>query len=148
MGRTLIAAVVIAMMAGPAAAAMSSGTDDPPAASLGDVKRYVEREQYDRAIKKAEQFLASNPRSADAYNYIGYAHRKLGDFAAAAKAYDRALTIDANHVGVHEYYGELQIALGDMAKAEAHLAALTRICGDCAEREELAGHIAKAKTGG
>lgn len=147
MRRILLAAGLAVSMAAPVvAAAMSSGSD--MSASIGDVKRYVEKGQYERAISKAREVLDNNPKSADAYNYIGYSERKLGDLSAAAKAYDRALAIDKNHVGVHEYYGELHLQRGDKAKAEMHLAELTRICGDCTEQQTLAKKIAEAKVGG
>ncbi len=147
MRRILLTAGLAVIMATPTAV-YAAGSSSSSSASIGDVKRYVEKEEYGRAIHKAEEYLGDNPRSADAYNYIGYSQRKLGKTDAAKTAYERALSIDANHVGAHEYYGELQITLGDMAEADKHLAALTRICGDCAEQKDLAQKIAKAKAGG
>ena len=147
MRRIFLAAGLAALMAAPTVA-IAMGQNSDMDVNIGDVKRYVEKEQYDRAISKAKDYLDKNPESADAYNYIGYSERKLGNNTAAAAAYDKALAIDANHVGAHEYYGELQITLGDMTKAEAHLAALTRICGDCVEQQTLAKKLAQAKAGG
>ena len=146
--RAIILAAAIAVMAANPTIAVAAGSGSDMSVNIGDVKRYVEREQYGRAIDKAQDYLSSNPRSADAYNYIGYSERKLGNFEKAAKAYDRALAIDKNHVGAHEYYGELQLTLGNIPKAETHLAALTQICGTCAEQQDLAGKVAKAKAGG
>lgn len=147
MRRILLAAGMAAMLAAPTASyAASSGSD--MSVSIGDVKRYVDRGDYSRAIRKAKDYLGSNPRSADAYNYIGYSQRQLGKYDEARAAYDRALKIDANHIGAHEYYGELEIKLGNMAEAEKHLAELTRICGSCSEQKELSTKLAQAKAGG
>lgn len=147
MRRILLAAAAAAFLAAPGAA-IAAGSSTSANVNIGDIKRYVEKGDYDRAARKAQEYLGSNPRSADAYNYLGYSKRKLGDYAAAQKAYDRALKLDANHVGAHEYYGELHIKLGDMAAAELHLAELTRICGDCEEQKELSTRLAEAKAGG
>lgn len=147
MRKILLAAGMAVLMAAPGVA-MAAGSATTANVNIGDIKRYVQQEQYERAISKAKEYLASNPRSADAYNYMGFSERKLGNYDDAKKAYQRALKIDANHVGAHEYYGELRITLGDLDGAETHLAALTRICGNCAEQQELAEKFAKAKTSG
>lgn len=146
MRRTFLAAGLALALTAPAIgyAAMNNTGD----ANIGDVKRLVEKGAYKEAAAKAEDVLGGDPRSADAYNYLGYSHRKLGNLDKARAAYDRALKIDPNHVGAHEYYGELQIELGNLPAAEKHLVELTRICGDCAERKELAGKIVEAKAGG
>lgn len=147
MRRILLAAGMAAILAMPGAgiAAPSNTAAD---VNIGDIKRYVDKGDYDRAVKKAKQYLRKNPRSADAYNYLGYSKRQMGEYDDAREAYDRALKIDANHVGAHEYYGELHIKLGDMASAEKHLAELIRICGNCDEQQELASKLAEAKAGG
>lgn len=147
MRRILLAAGMAATLAMPGAgiAAPSNTSTD---VNIGDIKRFVEKGDYDRAVKKARQYLRMNPRSADAYNYLGYSKRQMGEYEDAREAYDRALKIDANHVGAHEYYGELHIKLGDMVSAEKHLAELVRICGNCDEQQELASKLAEAKAGG
>ncbi len=148
MNRIVLAAGLAAMLAAPLAGAYAMSSSSSADVSIGDVKREVDKENYDDAIMKAEMYLKDNPRSADAYNYIGYSHRQQGDYEAARKAYDRALQIDPYHVGVHEYYGELHIKLGDLAKAETHLAELSRICGTCLEQRTLNEKIAQARAGG
>lgn len=148
MKRMLLTVGLAVLLAAPGLGASAMSSSDSADVSIGDVKRKVEMGDYKGAIMQARNYLKGNPRSADAYNYIGFSERKLGEYDKARKAYDRALKIDANHVGAHEYYGELMITLGDTAAAEKHLAELTRICGNCAEQQELAGKLAKAKTGG
>lgn len=147
MRRVILAAGMAAMLAAPVSvyAAGSSTSSD---VSIGDVKRYVDRGDYSKAISKAKEYLEENSRSADAYNYIGYSYRQMGDNGQARTAYDKALSIDPSHVGAHEYYGELEIKVGNMAAAEMHLAKLTQICGSCEEQQMLAGKVARAKVGG
>ena len=146
--RKIVLAASVALMTAAPMAVIAAGSNTSASVSIGDIERYVKAEKYDRAISKAKEFLRTNPRSADAYNYLGYSERKLGNYADAKKAYERALKIDGDHVGAHEYYGELHITMGDIPSAEAHLAALTRICGNCAEQQELAAKVAKAKASG
>lgn len=147
MRRIILAAGMAAMLAAPVTA-IAAGSSTESNVSIGDVKRSVDRGDYRKAISKAQEYLQENSRSADAYNYIGYSHRQLGETGDARAAYDRALSIDPNHVGAHEYYGELEIKVGNMAAAEAHLGKLTMICGSCAEQKMLSGKIAQAKAGG
>ena len=54
-------------MAAPTAV-YAAGSRSSSNASIGDVQRYVEQEENGRAIRKAEEYLEDNPRSADAYN--------------------------------------------------------------------------------
>lgn len=147
MRRIILAAGVAAMLAAPVTA-YAAGSSTSSDVTIGDVKRSVDRGDYRKAISKAREYLEENSSSADAYNYIGYSHRKLGEMRDARAAYDRALRIDPNHVGAHEYYGELEIKVGNMAAAESHLGKLTMICGSCEEQQMLAGKIAQAKAGG
>ena len=144
----IAAAFVAATLAAPGAVLAAGSMSDSSDVTIGDVKRLVERGSYSSAISKAEEYLQTNPRSADAYNYIGYSNRKLARYDRAKSAYDRALAIDPSHVGAHEYYGELHITLGDLDGAKKHLADLTRICGNCAEQQELSAKVAKAQAGG
>jgi Tfp pilus assembly protein PilF len=147
MRRVLLAAGMAAILAAPVTA-YAAGSSTESNVTIGDVKRSVDRGDYRKAISKAKEYLEENSRSADAYNYIGYSYRQMGDNGQARSAYDKALSIDPSHVGAHEYYGELEIKVGNMGAAEAHLAKLTQICGSCEEQKMLAGKIARAKAGG
>ena len=67
-------------------------------------------------------------RNADAYNLLGFSHRKLGDFRKAMAFYAEALRIDPSHKGAHEYIGEAYLETGNLSKAKEHLAKLDKIC--------------------
>jgi tetratricopeptide (TPR) repeat protein len=89
--------------------------------------------------------------SADWNNLMGYSHRKAKkpDHAVAERYYGEALRIDPRHRGALEYSGELYLALGDLAKAEARLAALNQVCAQpCAEQATLKQAIAAFKANG
>jgi lipoprotein NlpI len=52
--------------------------------------------------------------------------------------YQRALAIDPNHKGVHEYLGELYLQMHDMASAQKEQTTLASLCpSGCDERETL-----------
>jgi len=76
-------------------------------------------------LRKAE---ARNPDHADVQNYLGYAHRNVGQFDSAFRHYRRAIELEPRHRGAHEYIGEAYLMVGDVPSAEKHLAALRAIC--------------------
>ena len=70
--------------------------------------------------------------------YLGFTHRKLGEFDRAEDYYRQALGVAPDHRGALEYYGELKVERGDLAGARANLARLEAICRfGCYEAEEL-----------
>lgn len=75
----------------------------------------------------------------DVANYVGYAHRKMGDFADAKIWYEKALAADPRHVRTWSYYGMLQMAQARPDLALAYLDKVEAICGNkaCKEYREL-----------
>lgn len=111
--------------------------------------RAVEAKDYRGAIALLNKVIEKNPRHPDALNYLGYSHRKLGDYARGVTYYKKALSLDANHKGANEYLGQAYVELGNIAGAEAQLASLERICGvDCEEYWSLRKAIKEAKARG
>ena len=47
--------------------------------------------RYDEAIGLLNDVVKASPDNADAYNMLGYSHRKKGDYANSFKFYERAL---------------------------------------------------------
>jgi tetratricopeptide (TPR) repeat protein len=83
---------------------------------------------------------------ADAFNQLGYAHRKLNKLPEARAHYAKALEINPDHRGALEYQGELFLMLDDLKSAEANLARLDKLCFfGCAEYSELKKAIAEYK---
>ena len=126
--------------------APSSPKDQARESAFDQAVYFIKGEKYDEAIPLLKQVVADNPKDADAWNYLGYASRKLGRKEDAMGYYQKALAIDPKHKGAHEYLGELYLQLDDLPKAEAELATLKTLCpGGCEEVEELEANIADYK---
>ncbi|HTK12606.1 MAG TPA: tetratricopeptide repeat protein [Xanthobacteraceae bacterium] len=71
--------------------------------------------------------------------YIGFAHRKMGDYDAAKRWYDKALAADPKHIRTMEYYGEWQVERGNLEEAKVFLTRIETICGnrECEEYKDL-----------
>ena len=127
----------------------NSNDDDDSGASSSDqyveAQRKVQAMDYDGAIPLLEAVLKKEPGNADALNYLGYSHRKLGDTTKALAYYLQALANEPEHVGANEYLGELYLEMGNLPKAEERLAVLQSVCSGCMEEAELAEKIAAFK---
>jgi Flp pilus assembly protein TadD len=115
-----------------AAAVGGGGSDDAPAQAAATewqaAKKAIQAKDYDAAVPLLRQVVAKEPKNADAYNYLGYAHVRAGKNEAALGYYRQALAIKPNHRGANEYLGELHLKMGDLAAAEARLAKLDEVC--------------------
>jgi tetratricopeptide (TPR) repeat protein len=115
------------------------------APSLQDIKRTIDKHDYSSAIRSLRTYLKSDPKSADAYNYLGFSYRKSGHLPEAFKAYDKALALDPKHLGAHEYLGEAYLMNKEPDKARLELAKLKGICGNCEEYRDLEQAIKAGK---
>jgi tetratricopeptide (TPR) repeat protein len=125
--------------AAPAAAA--------PADPLASARGLIGQQRWADAITELKRInLAGN---ADWNNLMGYSHRKAKtpDLAAAERYYDAALRLDPRHRGALEYSGELFLQKGEPARAEARLATLTQVCGQCEEQAQRQRAIAAYRSG-
>lgn len=105
---------------------------------LAEARRHNRAGEHAAALAKLETAALSWPDNADIENERGFALRKLGRLDEALAHYDRALRLDPQHRGAHEYLGELHLQRGDEDLARALLANLERLCPDgCEERAEL-----------
>ena len=135
------------------ALAAGSSTSSSDAASQADRrnlergKQAIEAQDWERAANFLERAADSDPRNADVFNLLAYSYRHLDRLDDAFANYGRALDLDPRHLGAHEYIGEAYLLVGDLAKAEEHLATLTEICASCEETEELAEAIEQFKEG-
>ena len=143
--RLAAAAIAAALVLAPAAVHAAGGSDGPssPSATTKDspyatAEKAVQAKDYIRAVAILEEVVRDDPKHADAWNYLGYGHRQLGDFETALASYMRALELKPDHRGAHEYLGELYLQMGKLEKAEEHLARLDKICFfSCQEYSEL-----------
>lgn len=136
----LYAMVLSSGMVSGLAHAVDSPTRNPPEEdrAIRESRRAVKNSQWERAVVMLQPYLRANPRDADGHNLLGFSLRKLGRYAESEAAYDRALAIDPDHLGAHEYRGELMLVIGRRDKASFHLQALERLCGtQCEEYLDL-----------
>ena len=90
---------------------------------------------YLKAYDKFEKAYAKNKKSADILNYLGYTLRKTGSLEKAEKFYLEGLRLDAGHLGINEYLGELYVQTGRIELAKERLQVLNGC--KCEEYEEL-----------
>lgn len=142
----LVALTLTVQMVFAAGSSSSSKRPPPPPSDYNTAVKAVRSGDYATAIRLLEKVVTRNARNADAYNYLGFSHRKLGNFDKAFGFYRRALAIDPEHKGAHEYIGETYLAVNDVAKAKEHLAKLDKICWlGCDEYDDLKKAIAQYK---
>ncbi|MFN0043221.1 MAG: tetratricopeptide repeat protein [Alphaproteobacteria bacterium] len=144
-----LGALLVAVCSGPERA-WAMGSDPAAGAAKGSpdytkAEKAVKDKDFKGAIALFEKIIATEPRNANALNYLGYSHRNLGEREKALGYYKRALDIEPNHLGANEYLGELYLQMGDLAAAEERLKVLDRACRNCEEKRDLAEKIEKHK---
>ena len=105
-------------------------------------KKFEKKNKIDKAqkhYKKAIGYLLKHnkefPADPNTLNYLGFAHRKIGDYENAEIYYSMGLELDPKHVGINEYMGELFVVTNRLDKAKERLAVL-KDC-NCKEYKEL-----------
>lgn len=112
--------------------------------------KLIEAGDFASAKPLLEKVVQADPTNADAYNYLGYSLRKLGDRDQALSNYMQALQIAPEHLGANEYLGELYLEMSQIDKAKERLKVLDKACFfGCEEYRELKEKIAayEAKAG-
>ena len=118
----------------------------PRDTELEKAKTAIARKDWAAAQAVLEPYTATNPRSADGFNLLGYSLRNLKKYDESLVAYKQALTLDPKHKGAHEYIGIAYIQMGQLDKAKDHLASLDKICPfSCEEYRDLKKAIAQAQ---
>jgi Flp pilus assembly protein TadD len=112
-------------------------TQSDSSPSLREIKKTIDKHHYSDAIPLLKNYLQKDPRSADAYNYLGFSYRKSGHLPEAFDSYGKALALDPKHLGAHEYLGEAYLMNKEPEKARTELATLKGICGNCEEFRDL-----------
>jgi len=119
------------LAAGPAVAVTGFDAEPPPAAAddpYGAGVAAFEREDWQGVLDHMSLAIEARPWQDNAYNLMGFAYRKLGDYPAALTAYDRALTLNPHNRGALEYLGEAYLELDRPDDAKATLERLAAAC--------------------
>ncbi len=121
------------------AAAVAAGGDDPPkSVEMEKAKALIDNNDFEPAVLLLKAALAKAPNNADAWNLMGYAHRKLGQVDQALGFYQKALSLNAEHRGALEYLGELYLQTGRPKQAKEMLKRLDDACFfGCEEYDDL-----------
>ena len=140
LSKSLLAVLLsVALAASAYAAGSSSSSKRPSQPSTFDLgEKAVKAKDFERALSLLKKVVRSDPGNADAWNYIGFSHRKLDQLDRALPAYQKALAIDPDHRGANEYLGELYLKTGNLEKARERLKKLDAICTfGCGEYDAL-----------
>lgn len=140
-------------------------SNDPPSCPKGEVRNSStgacepqrssslpdrDRTRYAYALAKAGRYQEAlavldtlrDPNTREAWNYRGYATRKLGRTDEGIGYYLKAVALDPKYTLVHEYLGEAYIIKGRVDLARQQLGAIEALCGqECEEYRDLAGAI-------
>lgn len=114
----------------------------PAVMTLDAAQQKIDASDYRGAIPILTAVVQKDPNNADALNLMGYSLRKTGQPDLALQYYDKALSLNPNHLGANEYLGELYVEQGQMDKAKERLAVLQAACGNCAQAQDLRKAIA------
>jgi tetratricopeptide (TPR) repeat protein len=123
------------------AAGGASRVSEKPAEFL-QAQKAIKTEKYQEAIPLLEGVLKKTPKDADTLNYLGYSHRKLGQFEVSENYYGRAIEADPKHRAAHEYLGELFLQTDRPEEAKKMLDRLDDLCfWGCGEYDDLKAAI-------
>jgi tetratricopeptide (TPR) repeat protein len=81
---------------------------------------------YEKALKSFTRAAQRMPNMHDAWNYIGYTQRHLGDYKASLAAYSKALELKPNFPEAIEYRGEAFLGLNAIDDAKQAYMSLYR----------------------
>lgn len=134
--------VLVALWIGTAAKNVDDwGTSDP---NFAKARTAVEEGRFQLALQYLKRAESLDPDNADIHNLIGFSYRNIGNVDLAFIHYRKALELDSQHVGAHEYLDELYLLQDEPSLAQEHLTAIENspaCAGGCEEFEELKSAI-------
>ena len=84
--------------------------------------------------------VGADPKMYEAWNYLGFANRHLGNYEDALGAYAKALDINPNYPNAIEYRGEAYLGLNQIEEAKGAYMALFRDSRPLADELMVAMH--------
>ena len=127
---TALAAAFLATAMLSPAGAVDVPHRNPPAEekAVRQAREAIAERSWLRAAELLQAHVRAYPDDADAHNLLGYSLRQLERYELSQAAYERALAIEPEHLGAHEYLGQLMLTLGRRDRALHHLSTLERLC--------------------
>jgi tetratricopeptide (TPR) repeat protein len=81
---------------------------------------------YRESLASFIDAVGAQPKMYEAWNYLGFANRHLGNYDDALSAYAKALEINPNYPDAIEYRGEAYLGLNQIEEAKGAYMALFR----------------------
>jgi tetratricopeptide (TPR) repeat protein len=75
-------------------------------------------QNYSKALEQFIDAVSQQPKMYQAWNYIGFANRHLGNYDAALPAYAKALELNPGYPDAIEYRGEAYLGLNRIDEAK------------------------------
>jgi serine/threonine-protein kinase len=75
----------------------------------------------DAGIRSARRAIALNPNLADAYLALGYGLMNRWDWEGSETAFKRGLSLEPDNASLHQWYGNLLIAVGRIPESVSHM---------------------------
>jgi tetratricopeptide (TPR) repeat protein len=94
--------------------AAKAGKEDKRARALGKAQK-----AYATALDEFNRAADKNPNLYQAWNYVGFCQRHLGNFEAALNAYGKALDLNPRYGEAYEYRAEAYLGLNRIEEAKA-----------------------------
>jgi tetratricopeptide (TPR) repeat protein len=73
---------------------------------------------YAKSLTKFQEAAQLDDTLPEAWNYVGYSNRKLGNYDAALAAYEKALALKPGYADALEYRGEAYLALNRVSDTQ------------------------------
>ncbi len=73
---------------------------------------------YAKSLAKFQEAAQLDDTLPEAWNYVGYSNRKLGNYDAALAAYEKALSLKPGYADALEYRGEAYLGLNRISDAQ------------------------------
>jgi tetratricopeptide (TPR) repeat protein len=81
---------------------------------------------YHEAVTKLIDVVGLDPKMYQAWNYLGFANRHLGNYEDALSSYDKALELNPTYADATEYRGEAYLGLNRIDDAKGAYMTLFR----------------------
>jgi tetratricopeptide (TPR) repeat protein len=97
----------------------SSFTGSSVETYLGNVQKYMDEGDLDKALAEVQHASAVAPKFADVYFVMGLVYEEKEEPEIALEAYDRAIKFNPEHVGAYNNRGLIYDSMGDLEAAIA-----------------------------
>jgi tetratricopeptide (TPR) repeat protein len=94
--------------------AAKADKEDKKAKALGKAQK-----AYSSALGEFNRAVGKNPNLFQAWNYVGFCQRHLGNYEAALTAYGKALDLNPRYGEAYEYRAEAYLGLNKIEEAKS-----------------------------